>query len=457
LFIDSILDYDKNSYQDLGKTLHIQSGFKGDVMESTYRFRRAFVTNILVVIFLLFGCAPVSETDSAPILTETNVPPSPPPPSTTATAIVNTPESTSLPVLQDELINIDNLENYQVLEPNNLMDIVFLGIQSIDPDLYKAEIKRFIWSEDGERILTCTETSSSGYYQVFDLIESAKLAEIEVEKEVCEKIGQFDRWLELSQDGELIMGLKYMKKLIVPGKSSEPTIYNSLGGDQISTLDLPEGGFLEVADFSPGGEILAVGMEFWDHPASTEDASVEGGTWIDEPYAIEFFDVQTGTHIETFRRQTLWYVHYLEYSSQGDYLAASSFDVTDVWPVEGGSGLSLDCPGALITFSPVDDLIALTCQPRYEDQYSVLWDLTTGDTVRFSEDQLLDYTQLKYSPDGLLLTDTKEVKVWQGRTGEHLYTLPYILRTALDVHFTHDGRFITVLNKDGRLQLFGVK
>jgi len=201
-------------------------------------------------------------------------------------------------------------------------------------------------------------------------------------------------------------------------------------------------------------------VEYPPQPASTADAAVEGGAWTPDRYGIELYQVETGAHLETYQKLAGWDIIDLAYSPNSGRLLVATFEVVESWQIQGSKTNQVPCPLGEISFSPTAEIAALSCRPSEGKKYQLLWYPDSGEIIKLSGSPSPDYQQLRFSPDGRLLlglSSTKQVSLWDGANGEHLYTLPYTYRTALDVHFSGDGRLIAVLNPGGRLQLFGVK
>jgi len=434
---------------------------------------KSFIYIILFLSVLLAGCSAavvpeIAETPAEtakPVPSDTPIPPSPVP-SNTQVPLSPVPNSTRTPQPTDQPIGPDNLIDYPLLAPDNLAEMVFLEARTLDPEGRELNFHAFDWSNDGALLVICSYASNNGSsYQIYDLVEGSKLCEVEIDGNVCERVNMIENWLKFSRDGKTFLGVMGSVYDIGANGDSQIGIFNSATGEQISELEglskLPEEVFsLYAAAFSSQGTRLAILVYEHAIPASTQDASVAGGAWIDAASLIELFDVESGEHWGSFHKQKFWDAVDLEYSTEGEYLVFGVGDFVQAWSVDGVRTYEIGCKWPQITFSPTSEVAALTCGYSKDNLYHLLWDLKTGHSFRIAEAPGLYSHELKYSQDGRLLIGLSNeggISIWHAESGEYLFTLPDTLPTALDAHFIADGRLVAVLLEDGSLELYGVK
>ena len=398
----------------------------------------------------------------APSSTE---PPVTAPPSPTRTPggdsgeAATTPSSTSLPALTNQLFDRGSWNGAASLEPGNLDQLTYLGIQYLDPRRRAVNFKLHDWSVDGRWILTCTEERSSSSYQVFDLEAGERLSEVTFQEKICQGIGSRDGHLQFSRDGSLFSGWQgearaadvFLKQF---------GIYDSSTAALLAPLEQVSMGRPKEFAFSSRGTRLAVSTFYPAHPASTADANVEGGKWIHNASDIQLFDTTTGKHWGTFQYRERWQIDDLEFSTRGEYLVAAGADQVTAWHMEGDQVRQVDCPMGAVTFSPTAEIAALACIPYQEDFYQLLWDPSSGALNRLTGAPETQYRELTFSPDGSLVaagSDSGKVSIWHGVSGEHLYTLPYTFRDLEDLHFIFQGKLLALLKSNGTLMIFGLK
>lgn len=421
----------------------------------------------MVLALLLVGCRtadvpPPSLTTAValPTAASTAQPAATEGPERTSTPIPVAP--TSIPALEDALLEL------ALLEPENLDQMAYLGIQELDPELAPLEFTGWDWSQDGQRIVTCSWDGTASHYRVYDLFARTRLTEITFpEGDLCGDGFWENPWLQFSRDGNLFLGLTRPGAFMHSDRFSAPVLFDSRTGEQLAALEeLPEQfpgeiGVMKEAAFSSQGTRLAISVYYPAVPASTEDANVEGGTWFEYRTGVQLYDVQTGAHWGTFQKLEHWELLDLEYSTEGDYLTAATFEAVEAWNVaKGGIAHQVYCPAAEITLSPTAEIAALTCIPRIDEPYQLLWDPVSGEENLLTGAPGNDFRELTFSPDGRMLiglSESGQVSIWHGVSGDHLYTLPDTFKEAVDVHFTHGGRAVAVLDADGRLKLYGVQ
>ena len=124
------------------------------------------------------------------------------------------------------------------------------------------------------------------------------------------------RWLRFSREGNQFFGIALRGETtagnqdsllaayehLAGNQDSIFAVFDSLTGEQVSTLKGLPGDVitLEDASFSSKGTRLALSVFHPSVPASTADANVQGGAWINNATAIELIDVQTGDTGEAF-------------------------------------------------------------------------------------------------------------------------------------------------------------
>ncbi|MCD6426470.1 MAG: WD40 repeat domain-containing protein [Anaerolineales bacterium] len=423
---------------------------------------KSFIYIILFLSVLLAGCSAAVVPESAETPAET----AKPVPSDTPVAPSPVPNKTRTPRPTDQPIGPDNLIDYPLLASDNLAEMVFLEARTLDPEGSELNFHVFDWSNDGSLLVICSYASNSGSsYQIYDLVEGSKLSEVEIDENACDRVHRSENWLKFSRDGKTFLGITRSVYDIVANSDSQIGIFNSTTGEQISGLEglskLPEEEFsLYAAAFSSQGTRLAILVYEHARPASTEDANVQGGAWIEPASLIELFDVESGDHWGSFHKQKFWSAVDLEYSTEGEYLVFGVGESVQAWSVDGVMTYEIGCIFPQITFSPTSEVAALTCGYSKDNLYHLLWDLKTGHSFQIAEAPGLYSQELRYSQDGRLLiglSDTGEVSIWHAESGEYLFTLPDTYPTAVDAHFTGDGRLVAVLLEDGSMELYGVK
>lgn len=425
----------------------------------------------LIVIFLvagllLAGCGMEQTPEPSIIPTEskstpTHVPTATPQPSQKAATAEPTlaPTETNVPEL------IDELSELAVISADNVGELAFIRTESLDPESEELNFTAFDWSQDGTLIVTCTHASERSSFQVFDLVAGSIISEVEIDSDVCTRLGGGMSMLKFSRDGRIFFGVKRSIYDIGASGDTQIGIFNSATGEQISELEglskLPAEIFsLYAAAFSSQGTRLAIIIYEHAIPASTQDASVEGGAWIDPACLIELYDVESGAHWGSFHKQKFLDAVDLAYSTEGEYLVFGVGDFAQAWSVEGEMTYEIDCVFPGITFSPTSEVAALRCGYRKDNFYQLLWNLKTGHSVQIEGTSGVNYHKLSYSMDGRLLiglSDEGEISIWHGESGDFLFTLPGTYPTAVDAHFIGGGKLVAVLFEDGRLELYGVK
>jgi len=433
---------------------------------------KSFIYIILFLSVLLVGCsaAVVPESAEAPTETaklapsDTPIPPSPVP-SNTQVPLSPVPNNTRTPQPTYQPIGPDNLIDYPLFAPDNLAEMVFLEARTLDLEGRELNFKAFDWSQDGALIVTCTYTSDSSSFQVFDLVAGSKISEVEVDTDVCDGVGVDGSSLKFSRDGKTFLGVMRSVFTISASGGTQIGIFNSVTGEQISELEglskLPDEVLsFYAAAFSSQGTRLAIIV--YDHaiPAFTQNASDAGGVWSAPTSLIELYDVESGAHWGSFHKHKFWDAVDLEYSTKGEYLVFGVGDFVQAWSVDGVMTYEVECIFPQITFSPTSEVAAITCGYLEDNLYNLLWDLETGHSFQIEEAPGLYFHELRYSQDGRLLiglSDTGEVSIWHAESGEYLFTLPDTYPTAVDVHFIADGRIVALLLEDGGLKFYGVK
>lgn len=370
-----------------------------------------------------------------------------------------TPTSTSLPPLTNQLFDREEWAGTFTLEPGNLDQLTFLGIQYLDPRRRAVNFKLHDWSVRGRWILTCTEKRSSSIYQVFDLVAGEILSETSLQEKICQKTGSGDGYLQISRDGSLFSGWFGKDKAADLGLK-QFGIYDSRTGDLLAPLEQASIGWPEEFAFSSQGTRLALSTYYPARPASTADANVEGGLW--NPYAsdIQLFDTETGKHWGAFQYRERWRISDLEFSTRGDYLVAGDREQVSAWHMEGDHVNRVHCPWAGITFSPTAEVAALACHPYQDTWYQLLWDPSSGALNRLTGAPETQYQELTFSRDGRLvaaLSETGKVSIWHGVSGKHIHTLHYTFRSLKDLHFISQGKLLALLKSDGTLLIFGLE
>lgn len=411
---------------------------------------------VLIMILLMAGCS--SSQEQIPTEIPTGIPN--PTPTEAPVESSPTPQSTPTEAVQEQPLSISDLESAPLLGPNNVSQLTILGEQPLDPD-GDLLFSLFDWSNDGRRIVVCAFTDSESSYQIYDLLENTKLSEIPVSKQLCVDFVKDTRWLKFSRDSTLFSGLIEIDH---PDgyRYNVPAIYRSQDGELISVLKEQPADYKfppELA-FSSQGTRLALSDNIASSPNEDPNADAQAGFYMIRSVEIDLFDVQTGGHWGTFLRYPDNYVSDLEYSTAGQYLVVGTDQAAEAWDVKGGLTYSEECPYSLLTFSPAEEIAAVSCVPYEGEYYQFLWDLESGDVLPIA-DAPGNYSQeLRFSMDGRLLvglSDGGMISIWNGETGEYLTTLPEPYRAPLDVNFTGDGRLVAVLLEDGCLKLYGVK
>lgn len=418
---------------------------------------RSMIAIFLSLLFLV-GCAspdnPIpdptrpAETKSIPVV-GTNTPASLP---TTSPAPTASPTETQL--------DLSDLSGYPLLAPENLAQIVYLGDLSLAQDSAEMRIQTYDWSDDGGRIVACAESNGSRSYQVFDLSGPTRLVEIQLPFEGFPLSLIYDEWLQFSREGGLFLGLKEMEE---GSLDFRPAVFDSLTGEVLARLpDHPiDVRYTPVATFSSQGSRIALTSIIINPPPPEDpDAEFQAGFATVAGVILELYDAQSGEWWGTFWKFPDNYISDLEYSTAGDYLVGGTKEKVFAWHVEGKNTLEVDCPYAGITFSPVVETAALTCFPREEKPFSLIWDLTVDEVIRLEDAPGDYYQQFRFSPKGKLLIGLAgygEVSIWDGELGNLLITLPETYDEAVDAHFIGDGRLVAVLFRDGGLKLYGVK
>lgn len=368
-----------------------------------------------------------------------------------------TPTPTSLAPLTNQPFNRKAWSGTAALEPGNLEQLTFLGIQYLDPHRQTVNFKLHDWSVGGSWILTCTEKRSSSTYQVFDLETNEIISETRLQDKICQKTSSGDGYLRFSRDGSLFSGW-FGKDKAGDLRLKQFGIYDSRTGDLLSPLEQVSSGWPQEFAFSSQGTRLALSTYYPPHPASTADANVEGGLWNPEASDIQLFDVESGKHWGTFQYRERWSISDLEFSTRGDYLVTGGLDEVTAWHMEGEQVPPVPCPWAQITFSPTAEVAALACRPHQNTWYQLLWDPASGALNRLSGAPETQYRELTFSPDGRLvaaLAESGKVSIWHGVSGEHIHTLPYTFRNLKDLHFISQGKLLALLKSDGTLLIFG--
>ncbi|MDZ7845172.1 MAG: hypothetical protein U5K99_10280 [Anaerolineales bacterium] len=369
------------------------------------------------------------------------------------------PNNTSLPPLTNQPFNQKEWSGIKALEPGNLEQLTFLGIQYLDPRRRAVNFKLHDWSVGGRWILTCTEKRSSGTYQVFDLEAGLILSEISFQGNPCKVFVAGESYLQFSRDGNLFSG-RYNERNIIDLEQPRYGVYDSKTGGLVAPLEKISAGMIQRFAFSSQGTRLALNTYYPPHPASTADANVEGGLWNPEASDIQLFDVESGEHWGVFLFRERWNISDLEFSTRGNYLVAGGLDEVTAWHMEGEQVTPVNCPWARITFSPTAEVAALACRPHQDSWYQLLWDPSSGALNRVTGAPETQYQELTFSPDGRLvaaLSETGKVSIWHGVSGKHIHTLPYTFRSLKDLHFISQGKLLALLKSDGTLLIFGLE
>ena len=411
---------------------------------------------VLILILFMIGCSPSQEPITKEIPTEIPNPA----PSDTPVETLPAPKSTETEAVREKPLSISDLESSPLLVPNNVSQLTILGEQPLDPET-EVLFSLFDWSIDGSRIVVCAFSDSESSYRVYDLLEYTKLVEIPVTEWLCVDLVRDTRWLKFSRDGNLFSGLINIDH---PDgyRYNAPAIFRSQSGEIVSVLaEQPaDYKFPPEVVFSSQGTRLALSDNIASSPVIEPNADAQAGFYMIRSVEIDLFDVQTGGHWGTFLRYPDNLVCDLEYSTFGQYLVVGTDQAAEAWDVKGGLTYSIECPNALITFSPTAEIAAVSCVPFEEDSYQFLWDLESGEVHPIAEAPGKYSRELRFSMDGRLivgLSDGGKISIWNGETGEYLTTHPEPFGAPLDVNFTGDGRLIAVLLEDGRLKLYGVK
>jgi WD40 repeat protein/serine/threonine protein kinase len=206
----------------------------------------------------------------------------------------------------------------------------------------------------------------------------------------------------------------------------------------VSSIEMEYGEVGIDIDFSPDGQILAVGVETG---------------------MVYLWKVDNGKLLETMEGH-LESVSGLAFSPDGLTLASSSADGTiRVWQVPDGEELQKLAGGvgmvSDVAFSPDGKVLAASG----EDGAVQLWDVAEGTLVNAFEDNDDIGSSVAFSADGSLVaagTENGAVWVWQVSDGKVLHTFENHTGAVLDVSFLPVGGALLSTSLDGTIRLWGL-
>jgi WD40 repeat protein len=190
---------------------------------------------------------------------------------------------------------------------------------------------------------------------------------------------------------------------------------------------------------------------------SPDGARVAAGSSDD---AIYIWDAVSGALLRSL--DDPYGVKQVAWSPDGAFLASRAGDGTvRVWDAANGQVLhtwerEADCIGVHLTWLPDGGRLGVGCRYMDGDGKVTVWDVATRQVVH-----VLDHTtgvhRVAWSPDGALLASgclDGVVRVWDGRSGEELYTLRDLSGQVGSVAWSPDGARLAWSGPDGRIQVW---
>ena len=220
---------------------------------------------------------------------------------------------------------------------------------------------------------------------------------------------------------------------LASGGSYTIRLWDANTGSHLRTTRTPERGNSTTMDFSPVGNIFAIG-------------SASGTVYL--------LNVHTGLLRHTLTGHTRW-VYSVSFSPDGQTLASGSNDDTiRLWDVATGRHLhtleGLTDNVWSLSFSPDGQTLASgSNDPPH------LWDVATGRLLRTFEEQTGSCLSVVFSPDGsTLASGNRSIHFWDISTGQHLYTLTGHTDGVYSVAFSPDGNTLASGSRDGTVLLW---
>ncbi len=409
-------------------------------MKSSRAFTFSFVL-LTTCLILLSGCSeerttPLPDPTDEPILLS-STPSSEPIPSQTPS-----PTPMPSPTAIDREALLSYLRTRTVLKPHNIDQIELLG--EIYLESQEIPFRYHSWSEGGDWLAVCY-SGPPDVIEIYHLEKFQTITTIEsVENDYFDSqdCGMYQsetipdpraQSFVFSREGDLIA---------VPYGSGQ-AIYQTATGALVSELDTSP--HLEQIAFSSQGTRIAAGY-YYSRVGVSMDTDVH------------LFDTQTGAYWGYFRK--LSPLKDLAYSTLGDYLLTAGTRGVIAWHVEGGQLPLIPCPNAEITFSPIDEIAALTCRPIDDEKWrQLIWNIPKNEVITLESAPDEKIIELFYSSDGEMLvgyTNSGQLSVWETKQGTLLVEFEYNLGSMVDVRFFLDSKVIAVLNSNGKVSIYGL-
>ncbi len=218
-------------------------------------------------------------------------------------------------------------------------------------------------------------------------------------------------------------------------------LWRAESGEKLQTFNGNSGQAYSV-DFSPNGEVLAVGygsgVKLW---------KVESG---EELHTLEF-------HTPEGWRVT---VHSVNFSPDGKLLALGCNDKRiRLWRVETREAFHIleghNGGVTSVRFSPDGQLLASACY----DGTVKLWSVESGEEFQTLNGDSGEAYSVDFSPNGEVLASGYqygEVKLWKVKNGEKLHTFRAHTATASSVNFSPNGKFLVSASSNATAELWAM-
>jgi WD40 repeat protein/serine/threonine protein kinase/DNA-binding SARP family transcriptional activator len=231
------------------------------------------------------------------------------------------------------------------------------------------------------------------------------------------------------------------RRLFVSGESGG-VLYDAQSESIL--YEVPSEGWINHAEFSPDGRLLALPEEIWP-----------GNEPL--PGTITILEAETGEELLTFEAHESW-AQYATFSPDGRLLATGGEREVKVWDLEktlaaGDGHLLLDLVGHeeavwVVRFDTEGKRLATG-----GDSLTFVWDVASGEEILRLD---IPSSDTLFSPDGTLLLTTylETVDAWHMDSGNKAFSTLAHGNFVESMRFSPDKKSIATMSVDGTAKLF---